>query len=124
MANNLTLYKEALKNMTPLELTLKCHSRSIDFIKEAIDFLNEGDKTNFVLSINNALKILENFMYSLQLTNSDGSINNPAHQSFMIYEFITHTLRKGMINFTIDEFEECCKFLEELYNAYRKTNIV
>ena len=119
MSNNLSLYKENLNNLTPLEITLRCHSRAIDFIQDSIDSLiKDKNKKDFIHNLNNALKILESFMYSLEIVSKDGSINEAAHQSFMLYEFTTRTLRNGMKNFEVNNFDKCCEFLQELYTAY------
>lgn len=116
------LYKDKVNNLTQLELILKCYSRSIEFIEVAIESLKNNDTKTFRKNTMNATIILQNMLFNLNYTDSNGNKLIVAENLNSMYIFILETLNHGFRNNSSLNFDVCIEQLQNLHDAFRQAN--
>ena len=116
------LYKDSKNNLTQKELILKSYARSAEFISRAIESLNNKENTDYVVNTNKAITIIQNMLLNLNYFDPNGNKLVVAENLHAMYIFILDTLRKGLKNKNTNNFNICISHLNELYDAFEKTN--
>lgn len=112
------LYKNRTQNLTQKELILKSYSKSAQYIELAIDFHESEQLSNYRTNVNNAILIIQNMDNSLNYYDHSGNVLEVAVNLHKSYSYLIKTLRDGLRENSVKEFDFCIQYLNELYFAF------